>query len=122
MDKAPSHTAPRRGRAGCRPCPASDSLCASLRRAAPQQAVALVAALGCRHRTRSLSLITGGQAGDSGAVRELGKIEMLWIKAENSAVTGEGRPSRAGEKQGVALCNWDTAGQFVSLLRTSCAA
>lgn len=63
-----------------------------------------------------MSLITAEQAGGTGAGGEHGQIEMLWTRAENGIATGGAeRPSGAGEKHGMALCNRDTPGQFVSL-------
>lgn len=110
MDKAPSHMAPQGGRAGLRPSPASDSLGL----AAPEQAVPLTASLGSRHGAGSLSLITAGQAGGTGAGREHRKIKVLETRAEKRIATRGGRPSRAREKHGMALCNRDTPGHFVS--------
>lgn len=72
MDKAPSHTAPQGGRAGLWPSPACDSL-----GLASEQAVPLTASLGSRHGAGSLSLITAGQAGGTGAGREHRKIKVL---------------------------------------------
>lgn len=44
--------------------------------------------------------MTGRQAADSGAVGKLGKVEMLWVKAENSIATGEGRVPGLGKSRG----------------------
>lgn len=123
MDKAPSHMAPRGIRAGCRPSPASDSLRASLGQAAPEQAFPLIAALGSRHRAGSLSPITAGQTGGTGAGGAHGKIEMLWTKAEDGIATGGGRPSRAGEKHGDGVVQQGhTRSVCLTLIFPNCAA